>query len=166
LAGSGKTTLAEGLKHRVDGYHITFPRKLGKTERGTVLKTLKRFMRYGTKRVKREAVKNSYKEFVESGKTSLNLDGIISPFEINELKRISPELEVYTIFISTPKNRRISFVQARVKDKGGGTRARSRVWLTVLDLFHKKTVWSRLKKLKKTKQNFIGKYWVKIRFNL
>ncbi len=150
LCGSGKTTLSQAITKKFNGHHITFTTKLAgkKSGRGSVAKAIKRYLKLRNK-VKTEAVADSYQDFIKSGKTSLVLDGIISPTEINELRKIDSTIEINTIFISAQKKRRVSLVQLRHPNKGGGTKLRSFLWVKFMDLLHNRLLGVDLESLKK-----------------
>lgn len=156
--GTGKTTLSQALAKEFDGHHITFIRNLAKAPsgRGSVLRVLKRAVMLGRSKVEKEAILQSYKEFMESGKTTLIIDGIFHPKEVNQIKERFNGMDIHQIFVSAPKKRRISFIQMRPKDKGGGSIMKARAWATVMDLLHSRMIGlANLRKLRLQSDIFI-----------
>ena len=135
-SGAGKTTLSKELVHATDGHHIVFTRKLANsgTKTASVPRIIKNVFMRGFLRVNEDAVRKSMDEFVASGKTTLILDDVVSKRVIAELRRIAPDLEIKTVFVSNPKKRRVLFASLRKKSKGGGSIARAKIWISVMDI--------------------------------
>ena len=135
-SGAGKTALSEELMRVTDGHHIVFSRKLANsgTKTASVPRIIKNVFLHGLSQVSSDAVKKSMAEFVASGKTTLILDDVVSKRVVTELRRIAPDLKIRTVFVANPKKRRVVFASLRKKSKGGGSIARAKIWVSVMDI--------------------------------
>lgn len=82
------------------------------------------------------AMEKSYQQFQRSGRKTFIVDGVVHPQDVEILRELAPGVAIHPIHIITPRNRRISLIQLRKANKGGGVRAYARLWLKIMTLFH------------------------------
>lgn len=138
LPGSGKTTLANALTTEMNGVRAGFTKVVAKHHGRTssILGAIRGIMRHGRKEAVRMAMEKSYRQFQRSGRNTFIVDGVVHPQDVEVLRELAPGIAIHPIHIKTPRNRRISLIQLRTVNKGGGIRPYARLWLKMMTLFH------------------------------
>jgi hypothetical protein len=157
LPATGKTELSKALAKKLDACHTVFLRKIAGRDTGTVLAAIKRIALLGQKKARSIAMKQSLEEFLQTGKTTLIIDGAFGPEEVETIKQSGLGLEIKTIFLHGKRKQRISFAQLRRPGKGGGSRAWATAWITAMDLLHNKLLGVDLQEMKKQSDVVIEK---------
>ncbi len=138
LPGSGKTTLAHALATEMNGVRAGFTKTVAKRHGRTtsILGAIRGVMKHGRREAVRMAMEKSYHQFQRTGRKTFIVDGAVHPQDVEVLRELAPGVDIHQIHIITPRNRRISLIQLRKSNKGGGIRAYARLWLKIMTLFH------------------------------